>query len=1076
MPGTRFAYGLSALAAAALLASFATGCKPRAVMHQPLAAAQVRARLERRLAHAPLAFEPNLGQSADATKYLAHGEGYMLALDETGAKLRLERGAAPTLKAPSASKPLTSSDPSSEVSIQFVGAQPHARIEGVDRQRGIVNYLIGRDSSKWHRRIPTYARVRYRSIYPGIDLVYHGTQGRLEYDLVVAPDADPHRIRFAIEGGARPELNRAGDLVIGDRESRVTLRKPVIYQETLAGRRTIDGGFRMIDKSTVGFEVAAYDHRRPLVIDPTVLTYSSYLGGLSAYGRGIAVDASGGVYVTGWTDLKDDLPTRSLNLTGPHQAHLNPGSTNGFAINAFVAKFDTTMSGDSSLVYSTYLGGTGIDEAFGIAVDGSGDAYVTGFTASTDFPQQNSSVQVSGYARGPSDAFVTELLPDGSGLVYSTYLGGEGFEIGEGIAVDPSGSAYVAGQTYSLHFPTTGNALQQSDPVASETPEGFLTKLTPASAGSITLAYSTYLAAVNNPPTQISGANIASVAADSAGIAYVAGEADPNFLSGLPGAPTNYAGAEDAIIAAIDTTKSGVNSLVYATYLGGSASDGASGIALQPGCSSPCAAYVTGSTISADFPVTTGAAITTFNNTAEDFAAEIQPSGKPLWVTFLGGSLIANAQAIAVDTAGRPFIAGATWSPDFPVLNQIQPFGGLSGQLLQSADDGATVTQLNWPGSMAGSVTVGALALDTSPSPANPSVVYAGTINNGVWVSTDGGTTPFTQITNASFPDLPTTGCWGLAYTNLTTPPMLYAGCNNGLYLITNNGANVVKAAAKNFLSTPMIHSLTTGGASAPNTLYIGTNEGFYVSPDSGATFNRATGLPKPTQVWCSVVDQQGNLLIGTNRGLFISTDGGASFAATHLNYVQVNAIAADTVSGIVYAGTGNGVVASNDEFNVNFTFGLGLAIFPSVNGLAIDYSTTRPSVFAAVDDFTNRAGWIVKSTDQGQTFNLVFGNNIFPGFTDALVIDPTTASPTIYAGVAEDADATVTGLSADGTQILFSTFLGGPSFDYGEGIALDANDDAFVTGETYFGAFPFTPNAFEQTPVSSRRPSAMHS
>ena len=1069
MSGSRFIYGLS-VAGAVLLIGVALAPEPGATpLHPPVAA--TTSALRNRFAHQPLAFEPNVGQSRPGVKYLARGRGYTLLLSATSATLRLTHTAPrPLMIAARGLKPSSYSKPARIVSVRFIGADQSAIVAGVARLRAVSNYLVGRDPSKWHRRVPNYARVRYSSIYPGIDMVYYGAQGKLEFDLVVAPQADPDRIRFAIEGGARPTLNRAGDLVI-DRDDHVILRKPLVYQETAAGRRAIDGRFRMLGPSTIGFEVAAYDHRRPLVIDPTVLTYSSYLGGRSAFGRGIAVDSSGGVYVSGWTDLADDLPTRSPNAGGPDQADLNPGG-NANGIDTFVAKFDTTMSGDSSLVYSTYLGGGGADEAFAIAVDAAGDAYVTGFTTSSDFPQTNSSVQNSGYGGGPTDAFVSELLPDGSGLVYSTYLGGEGFEIAEGIAVDSSGNAYVAGQTYSLHFPTTASALQQVDPVASQAAEGFLAKLTAASTvGPVaaTLGYSTYLAAPTSL-TAISGVNISSVTADSAGIAYVAGEAAINFLSGVTGAPTNYGGAGDAIIAAIDTTKSGASSLLYADYLGGSASDGASGIALQPGCTSPCAAYVTGSTISADFPVTAGAADTTFNNTAEDFAAEIQPSGAPLWVTYLGGSLIANATAIAVDTSGRPFIAGATWSPDFPVLNQIQSFGGLSGLMLRSPDDGATFTRLNWPGSTAGSVAVGAIALDTSPSPTNPSVIYAGTVANGVWMSLDGGMN-FTQITSSSYLDLPTDQCWGMAYTNLTNPPTLYAGCNNSLYLITNNGASVVKASATNFPVGPIIHSVTVGGASAPDTVYMGTNEGFYVSTDDGGTFTKAkSGLPANTQVWCSVVDQQGDVLVGTNKGLFKSTDGLAAltFAATNLNYFQVNALAADTVSGMVYAGTASGVVASNDEFNSSFIPGLSLAIFGVVNGLAVDYSTSPPSVFAAIDDFTDRAGWIVKSSDQGATFQLVFSGNVFPGFTDALAIDPTTTSPTIYASVAEDSDATVTGLSADGTQIQFSTFLGGPDFDYAEAIALDANDDAFVTGETYGAAFPTTANAFEPAPVST--------
>ncbi len=261
---------------------------------------------------------------------MARGRGYTLLLSGSGATLKLNhRSPIPALiAARSGRQPAALSNRTGTVSIRFLGANNSAQIEGLDRLRGISNYLLGRDRSKWRKRIPTYAQVRCRALYPRVDLVYYGTQGQLEYDVVVAPHGDPGLIRFAVEDGARLELNRAGDLAIKSGDAQVTLCKPVIYQETAAGRRAIDGRFRQLGPSTIGFEVAAYDHHRLLVIDP-VLVYSSYLGGLSAYDRGIAIDSSGGVYITGWTDLKDDLPTRSPNGGGPYQPDLNPGGAAG---------------------------------------------------------------------------------------------------------------------------------------------------------------------------------------------------------------------------------------------------------------------------------------------------------------------------------------------------------------------------------------------------------------------------------------------------------------------------------------------------------------------------------------------------------------------------------------------------------------------------------------------------------------------------------------------------------------------------------------------------------------------------
>lgn len=462
------------------------------------------------------------------------------------------------------------------------------------------------------------------------------------------------------------------------------------------------------------------------------------------------------------------------------------------------------------------------------------------------------------------------------------------------------------------------------------------------------------------------------------------------------------------------------------------------------------------------------------NSVFDDFAAAIAPNtGAPQWLTYLGGSLSSITTGIAVDAEGRPFVTGATDSQDFPILNQIQMFGGLDGQLLQSTDGGNSFPALTgWPDTTAGSIGLNALAIDTANK-----IIYAGTITNGLWFSTDGGMT-FGQITNAGFPNLPTAGFGALAFSNGT----VYAGGNAGLYLLTNEGTSV--AQASNLPAVSKIFSLTVGAS--PDTLYVGTNDGLYVSNDatSGAAMSFAaaafkTGPGKGSRrsagqniaVFSSVLDAQGNLLVGTSKGVFVSTNGGKNFFKTNLNYTAVFSLAADTVSGIVYAGTvGDSVVVSTNDFD-SFTFAQVPVTFPNIWGLAVDTSAgTKPlPVYAACQDFSDRFGWIVKSTDVGATFQTQGGPS--PGLTNALVIDPTTIPSTIYAANFEQLDATVSALGTDSNgliEILFSTFLGGPNFDEAEAIALDANDDAFVTGETFFAAFPTTTNAFEPTPVST--------
>src|SRR5579883_1940036 len=258
MPGGRFAYGLSIAGAVVLLIGAALAPEPGAT--PPVAGP--RSALGTRFAHLPLAFEPNVGQSRPEVKYFSRGRGYTLSLAATSATLRLSHSLTmpPLIAARPGQKLHAARERARTVSIRFIGANEGARAEGVAPLRGVSNYLIGRDPSKWHTHVPIYARVRYRALYPGIDLVYYGHQGELEFDVVVAPDADPDRIRFAIESDTPTTLNRAGDLVV-DRDDRVILRKPQVYQETPAGRRIIDGHFRLLGHSTIGFEIASYDHR-----------------------------------------------------------------------------------------------------------------------------------------------------------------------------------------------------------------------------------------------------------------------------------------------------------------------------------------------------------------------------------------------------------------------------------------------------------------------------------------------------------------------------------------------------------------------------------------------------------------------------------------------------------------------------------------------------------------------------------------------------------------------------------------------------------------------------------------------
>src|SRR5438445_218920 len=471
-------------------------------------AAFAEARVSQSYGKLPLHFEANQGQTHQDVRFLARGPGYSLYLTADEAVLVL------TKPNPQAKRDLRSTPERlgtqargtpAVVRMSLVGAAPKPLVSGLDELPGKANYLIGKDPAKWRTNVPTYAKVHYRAVYPGIDLVYYGNQRQLEYDFVVSPGANPERIVLGFQGAERLEINAEGELVLHAAGGAIRQRVPVIYQEIDGVRTRIEGRYVLKDPHRVGFQVAAYDQSRPLVIDPT-LVYSTYLGGsISDDGYGIAVDAAGSAYVTGLAG-STDFPTAS-----PLQAAYGGGG------DAFVSKLNAA---GSTLLYSTYLGGSGYDYGYGIAVDAAGSAYVTGQTTSTDFPTVNPLQAASG--GGVSDAVVSKLDATGSALLYSTYLVGSGRDGGSDIAVDAGGKAYVTGSTSSTNFPTA-NPLQAAS--GGGLTDAFVSKLNAAGSA---LLYSTYLGGSSRDAGR-------GIAVDAAGSAYVTGwTTSTNFPTASP--------------------------------------------------------------------------------------------------------------------------------------------------------------------------------------------------------------------------------------------------------------------------------------------------------------------------------------------------------------------------------------------------------------------------------------------------------------------------------------------------------------------------------------------------------------
>ncbi len=685
-----------------------------------LAAAPQAARIPASYGQLPLSFEVNEGQVDSSVRFLARGVGYGLFLTGTGAVLSLPAG----------------HHENAIVSMRLVGGNPGPRAVGLDPQATRSNYLLGNDSRRWHSGVANYGRVRFTSVYRGVDLVYHGTQRRLEYDFEVAPGADPGRIRLAFPGADELELDGDGELVLRARGGELVQPAPELYQETEAGRVRVAGGYVLRPASSprslpeVAFTVGSYDRTLPLIIDP-VLLYSTVLGGSGDdYGLAIAIDAAGNAYVAGATT------SASFPGVGGGSAQV----TSGGGYDAFVTKINAA---GTAIVYSTYLGGSGADVANGIAVDGAGNAYVTGSTSSSTFPGVTASSLRPLNAGGPNDAFVTKLGPDGATIVYSTFLGLDGDDQGLAIAVDGAGSAYVTGMT-SAPQPTSGpppvfpgiTASSIQPTYGGGLHDGFVIKLDPAGTA---IVYSTYLggasedfgqgiavdgagaayvtgstkstsfpgvtagsiqpaiAAAPGEPnafvTKINPAGTAiaystylgngdgqghAIAVDAAGSAYVTGYTSASAFPGVGGSslqPSFGGGFSDAFVTKIDAAGAAI---VYSTFLGGAGDDYGQGIAVD-GLGS---AYVIGSTSSASFPGIDSSSIQPANAGETDaFVTKLDPAGAAIgYSTFLGGSGNELGLAIAVDGSGNAYVAGETTSAVLPWVApgsiQAGPGGG----------------------------------------------------------------------------------------------------------------------------------------------------------------------------------------------------------------------------------------------------------------------------------------------------------------------------------------------------------------------------------------------------------------
>ena len=639
-----------------------------------------RARLQATFAALPLAFEQNQGQTDPQVKYMARANGYTLFLTNhdavfafhsksSGSELAIGRRGR---SSQANSAPTAQEKPAAVVRMQLVGGNSGAQISAADQLPGKTNYYLGNDPQKWHTNVSQYARVAYKNVYPGIDLAYYGEQSRLEFDFIVAPESNPAPIDLAFGGAQNVATDASGNLVVSSASGDVVLHKPVAYQQQNGIRQLVDARFILKANNQVSFELGNYDRSRELVIDPSV-TYATYLGGTAEDdGYGIGFDSSGNAYVTG--------QTASTNF--PTVGGVAPNSSAG-SFDVFVTKI---KADGSSLLYSTYVGGSGADSGNALAVDALGDVFVAGGTSSSNFPTTTGAFQ-TGIGGGSLDAFVFELNPSGTALTYSTYLGGTGTDVANGIAVDTTG-AYIVGSTTSTDFPIfpSVGAIQKN---LNGTSNGFVAKLNPSGSA---LLYSTYLGGGTG--------DFASAVAVASGAAYVTGSTQNFAFPTTLGAFQTKCGTEgtcnggvpDAFVTVVNAA--GTN-FVYSTFLGGSGQDQGLGIAVD----SSGDAYVTGLTRSTDFPLQS-ASQKTLGGTQNAFVAQLNPAGSALaYSTFLGGELSDAGTSIALDGNKNAYVTGQTSSTKFPLANPTQAAIG--------GGNDAFVSEINTGGSLVFSTYLG---------------------------------------------------------------------------------------------------------------------------------------------------------------------------------------------------------------------------------------------------------------------------------------------------------------------------------------------------------------------------------
>jgi len=966
----------------------------------------------------PLSFEENQGQADAQVKFLSRGNGYSILLTPAKVILNLQSNR-------------KTSTPSTVV-MSFPGAGSAPAIGGVDRQMGVSSYFVGNDPRKWVRGAPNYARVQYQSVYPGVDLAFYGKHGQLEYDFVVAPGADPRCIRLRFDGVDGMLIDPEGSLVLGTPDGEIRQHKPIVYQESAGGRQTLAGRYVIQPDKSVAFEIAGYDTRAPLVIDPA-LTFGSYLGspgeevfGISSGANtstypAVAVDASQNTYITGYNG------STASSFTGNPTVLTSTGPEPGGGAGVFVVKMNSTGTG---LFYSVVFGGGLTDVGGGIAVDPQGNAYVTGYASSPNFPITTGAAQT--ILNGGNNTFITKLNSTGTQLIYSTFLGGSGNFWGRAIAVDRSGNAYVTGTALAsvapgaIPFPLVSPL--SSDPASS----GFLTEV---SADGSEFLFSTYLSA---------GIGYG-IALDSLGAVFVTG----STASAVAPSP-----AQGYVL----KINAGGTTVGYGPLLLGHSGANMQTIGFGIAVDEFEDAFVTGMTNDTSFPQLAAAAQGTYGGGLTDgFALKLDPNGNVVYGTYIGGLgsniLPERGSAIGVDTLGNAYVSGSTQCIAFPTVNTIPGARNGGSQVLMKGT--VSGSKSNWANTTLGGSfdQVTALAFDSSGN------LYAGASSSN---ASGGGI--FKQASGTSTWSSVSVGITSTTIDSIAVDPAssstVYAAGGGHLFKTTNGGTSWTGLLET--IGTQA--SIAIAKTSPLSTIYVGSSLGLIYSTDGGFSWS-STSVPVPLAV---VVDPNSPLVAyaGGSSGIYQTTNGGGSWTAVNGNLptglggiVSGMAVYAGHRPSTVYAALPNGVFYTTNAATGWTLVKLPLELDSTPHLVAVDAGDQVYLAFSGGGIATAASGGTLSSEWSALTYNGLTQNQIMALAT------PPTGSGTAYAGIVAATTAFLTEISPTGT-FLSSTCIGGTDNNLGQSIAVTPGGNIFLSGLTIATNFPTTPNAVRKTSI----------